>query len=349
MSFLPFLRKKGVGIDIGNFSIKIVELKESREGKILENFGLIPASAILKGGGFRTFERDTVLISADEVEKALKILSKESGIKLEKVCFSLPDFVSFFSSFEIPKLKKEEIPLVVKTEARKYLPIGISEVDFTWKIVSSFDVSYKVILIAFPKEVTHQYKLIAQNLKIKEFTFEPEMISLSRVFGEEGAVAIVDFGAKSICCSIVEDKNLKFNFSIDFGGNLLNDKISKNFGIRLEDAEELKKEYGIKDPENPLTKVLLPYFQKVWQDCEKIFDEFQRREKKDIKKIILCGGGAVMPGLLEFFQKHSKIEVTIGNPFLKILTPHHFLDKIEIEDAVLFSVAIGSALKIFEK
>ncbi len=348
MSFPFFGRKRGVGVDIGTFSIKIAQLKQSREGPVLENFGAIPASAISKAD-FRTFERDTLLISIDEVEKALKILSEEAGIKLENVCFSLPDFISFFSTFEIPKLKKEEIPLVVKTEARKYLPIGITEVDFTWKIVEASDTNYKVVLIALPKEVSNQYKLIAQNLKIKKFTFEPEMISLSRVFGEEGIVAILDFGAKSICCSIVENKNLKFNFSIDLGGNLLNDKISKNFGIALEDAEELKKEYGIKDPQSPLTKVLFPYLQKVWQDCEKIFDEFQRKEKKDINKIILCGGGAVMPGLLNFFQQYSKIEVVIGNPFLKILTPHHFLDKIELEDAVLFSVAIGSALKVFEK
>jgi type IV pilus assembly protein PilM len=348
MKFLLFGKKRGVGVDIGTFSIKIAQVKKSKEGFVLENFGVIPATVLSKSG-FRTFERDTLLISTDEVEKALRILSEETGIKLENVCFSLPDFVSFFSSFEIPKIKREEIPLVVKTEARKYLPIGITEVDFTWKIVGASDTSCKIILIAFPKEVTHQYELIAQNLKIKEFTLEPEMVSLSRIFGEEGVVAILDFGAKSICCSIVEDKNLKFHFSIDFGGNILAEKISKNFGIGMEDAEEIKKEYGIKDPENPLTKVLLPYLQKVYQDCETIFDEFQRREKKDIKKIILCGGGAVMPGLLEFFQKSFKIEVVIGNPFLKILTPHHFLDKIELEDAVLFSVSIGSALKVFEK
>jgi type IV pilus assembly protein PilM len=348
MRFSFFGQKRGVGIDIGTFSIKIAQVKKSKEGFVLENFGAIPASALSKSG-FRTFERDTFLISVDEVEKALRILAQETGIKLENVCFSLPDFVSFFSSFEIPKLKREEIPLVVKTEARKYLPIGITEVDFTWKIVGASDTNYKIILIAFPKEVTHQYKLIAQNLKIKEFTLEPEMVSLSRVFGEEGVVAILDFGTKSICCSIVEDKNLKFNFSIDFGGNILTEKISKNFGIGMEDAEEIKKEYGIKDPESPSTKVLLPYLQKVYQDCVKIFDEFQRREKKDIKKIVLCGGGAGMPGLLEFFQKSFKIEVVIGNPFLKILTPQHFLDKIELEDAVLFPVAIGSALKVFEK
>jgi len=348
MDFLLFGKKRGVGIDIGTFSIKIVQVKQSREGWVLENFGAIPATALSKSG-FRTFERDTLLISTEEVEKALRVLSEESGIKLENVCFSLPDFVSFFSTFEIPKLKKEEIPLVVKTEARKYLPIGITEVDFIWKIVGVSDSNYKVILIALPKEVTHQYKLIVQNLKIKEFVFEPEMISLSRVFGEEGVVAILDFGAKSICCSVVENKNLKFNFSIDFGGNLLNDKISKNFGIGIEDAEEIKKEYGIKDPQSPLTKILLPYLEKAWQDCEKIFDEFQKKEKKDIKKIILCGGGAVMPGLLEFFQKSFKIEVVTGNPFLKVLTPHHFLDKIDIEDAVLFSVATGAALKTFEK
>jgi type IV pilus assembly protein PilM len=348
MRFSFFEKNRGVGIDIGTFSIKIAQIKKSKEGFVLENFGLIPALALSKSG-FRTFERDTFLISVDEVEKALRILSEETGIKLENVCFSLPDFVSFFSSFEIPKIKKEEIPLVVKTEARRHLPVGITEVDFTWKIIGDSDTGYKVILIALPKEVTHQYKLIAQNLKIKEFTLEPEMISLSRIFGEEGVVAILDFGAKSICCSIVEDKNLKFNFSIDFGGNILNNKISKNFGIGIEDAEEIKKEYGVKEPENPLTKVLLPYLQKVYQDCEKIFDEFQRREKKDIKKIILCGGGVAMPGLLQFFQKSFKIEVVAGNPFLKILTPHHFLDKIELEDAVLFSVAIGSALKVFEK
>jgi Tfp pilus assembly PilM family ATPase len=89
----------------------------------------------------------------------------------------------------------------------------------------------------------------------------------------------------------------------------------------------------------------------------KTFKHFIQEEGMAIDKIILVGGSAVMPGLKEYLSEgfnkskengNIKMEVEIGNPFKNLTYPQE-LSEILQEIGPNYAIAIGSALKKFEK
>jgi type IV pilus assembly protein PilM len=173
MKFPSLFPKSSVGIDIGTSEIKVVQLS-SFAGRIkLENYGQISSKALYQKP-FRTFEKSTLLLSTQEIVKAIKAIFEEAKIKTKIAYFSIPDFASFFTIFELPPMTKEEIPFAVEAEARRHIPLPISEVVWDWQIVGRKPFLKKekflILLVSVPREVVNQYSAIATSLGIESFT-----------------------------------------------------------------------------------------------------------------------------------------------------------------------------------
>lgn len=345
-----FFSKTGVGIDIGTSAIKIVELAGTEKKIRLENLGQIPTRALFRGV-FRKLEKNSLFLSVDEITSALKALLEEMDLKLTKVFFSIPDFATFFTTLELPPMSKTELPSVVRTEAKKYIPVSISEVALDWQVIMSDSATRKtkVLLVAVPQDVVQKYRMIASNLNLKSFGLEAEVFSLARVFGEEGKIlAIFDLGYQTTSCSIIEGKTVRYARTIDIGSEAMTVKISKELGIGPEEAEELKKEFGIEEKAKPIKELLVPFIEEVCEEGRNFFSSFEQKEKKNIQKIVLTGGAGDLPGLLQYFKNFFKKEVVIGDPFARIIFPLPINDYLK-EMGPSFSIGVGLALRVFEK
>src|SRR3989344_2859504 len=107
-----------LGIDVGTSFVKIVELSQRGKRIKLDNYGEMEASSLYEKS-FRTFEKSTLSVSNSDVVKAVKGILKEAKIKTAEGYFSIPDFSTFFTSFHLPAMPKEELPKAVEFEARK--------------------------------------------------------------------------------------------------------------------------------------------------------------------------------------------------------------------------------------
>jgi type IV pilus assembly protein PilM len=353
------LPKKFLGIDIGTSAIKVVELS-SFAGRIkLENYGQISA-AVLYQKPFRTFEKTTLLLSSDDISRALKAIFEEAKIKTKKAIFSIPDFSSFFTSFELPPMTKEELPQAVQAEARRYVPMPLAEVVIDWqliggKLVDKDRTKLKVLLVAVPNEIINQYQQIALNLNLEIISLEAEVFSLVRSLIEEEekrVVGIIDTGARTTTCSIIEKRVLKISHSFDISGDDLTERIAKGFGIDYELAEDLKRKYGLisvppSSKEKDVREILIPLVDLICRESEKTFRDFYLKEGKEVEKIFLAGGTAFLPGLLEYFKDYFKKEVEIANPFKRIFYPP-ILEKTLREMGPAYAIAVGLALRGFK-
>jgi type IV pilus assembly protein PilM len=348
-SILP---KRFLGIDVGSSAIKIVELS-SFAGRIkLSNFGDLPAKSVFKEP-FRTFKKNALYLSVDDIAKAIKAILKEAKINTRKAFFSIPDFATFFTTFDLPPMTPQELPSAVKIEARKHIPVPLSEVIFDWRVLDKKhlkkDKKLTILLAAVPHEVINQYQKIAQRSELRLISLEAEIFSLVRVFGEEDKIiSIVDIGARTTTCNIIENKILKRSFSLDIGGDLLSERIGKSLEIGSEEGEKLKKEFGIQQEGEKVREILIPLINTIIFEITKIFQNYELKEGKKIQKVIFTGGEANLPGLLEYSKIQLEREVEIGDPFRRILYPA-VLDEILKEIGPAFSIAVGLALKGFEK
>jgi len=362
MFLTPFkiIPKKFLGIDIGTSSIKIVELSRWGERRKLENYGEIEISALYKKP-FRTFEKSTLLLSNQNISRVIKAIIEEAKIKTRQVIFSIPDFSSFFTNFDLPPMTKEELSQAVVYEARRHVPMPLGEVTLDWQVIGGQisnreKTEVKILLVAVPNEVINQYQEISEISGLELFALEAEVFGLLRSLvreEEKKPIALVDIGAQTTTCSVIDNKILKTSHSFDLSGNELTEVVSKSLGIDYKRAENLKKKYGILADQRPdiekegVREILLPLIDIILREIEKVSKNFYLTERKEIQKVILAGSSALIPGLKEYFQTSLKKEIEVANPFSNIFYPP-ILEKTLKETGPSFAIAVGMALRGLE-
>jgi type IV pilus assembly protein PilM len=350
---LPFsgvIKKAVVGIDIGVSLIKVVELSRKR-GKIeLNNYGHISASSVYQKP-FQSFEEGSFLVSSPDVSKIIKSILKESGIKIKEAVFTIPDFSTFSTSFDIPQMMEDEMKSAIEFEARRHIPIPVSEVSLDYFVTDGepgkTGPGMKVLLIAVPNEIIEQYRSIAEASNLELKFLEAEAFSLTRALAKDyqDPICLVDIGAQSTTINIAEKSRLKLSFSSDIAGNNFTHAITKAMSTSFRKAEFLKKKHGINSEE--IKESLLPLINLIIIEIEKILKDCYVSEKKEVNKIILSGGSANLPGLKEYLSSHFDKKIEIANPFFNFSYPNVLEEELR-RIGPSYSVSVGAALRNLE-
>lgn len=349
------LSKSFLGIDIGSSAIKIVELS-TFAGKIrLENYAELPTQNFQQRQ-FKSPEKSIVFLPSEDIAEAIKMILAEAKIKTKDCVISIPDFLTFFTIFDLPRMTKEELPQAVKMEARKYVPLPLKEVTLDWHLSGEVGdrKGLRILLVAVPNEIIFKYQQIAILANLKLFLLEAEIFGLIRALTkkeEEKLIGLIDMGAKSTTCSIVEKRNLKIYHSLNISGSTLTEKIARELGIEWDLAEKLKRNYGLSNPplswtpemKEAFKKILTPTIEPILKEISEIFKNFYLKEGKEVDKIILAGGIGLMPGVLELFQNYFKKEVELANPFSNISYPALLKETLK-KIGPSFAIAVGMAL-----
>lgn len=360
MAWFPFKFKKSpksfLGIDIGTSSIRVVELGKKSSKRQLENYGEIATSPIQKT--ILTTNRGSFYLSNQEVASAISAVLKEAGIETKEVNFPIPDFFSFFTSFDLPQMSEKELEQAVKYEARGYIPLPLSEVTLDWQVVDKAGFQdktspLKILVVAIPNEIINQYQQISFLAKLELRSLEAEVFALQRSLSQssEKPAAVVDVGARSTTCNIFEKETLKTSHSFNVSGNELTEILSRSLKIDYQEAEKLKKEHGLLgfgQEGKDVKEILSPLIESILAETKKTFQAFLVQEGKNVQELFLAGGSALMPGLKDYFAKElGQVKVEILNPFADISYPVLLTDTLK-EMGPAWVIAVGSALRGLE-
>jgi len=335
--------KRFLGIDIGTHSIKIVELSQAGNRRKLNNYGEM-TTAVLYERPFRSFEKNSFVIANSEVDKAIKAIIQEAGMKSRKAYFAIPDFSSFFTTLNLPPMTKEEIPRAIQYQARQHIPVPLSEVVLDWQIIKEG----KVLLVAIPKEVLQQYQQIASDAQLELVAMEAEVFSLARalVGQEKIPLILVDIGARSTTISVVDSGILRASHSFDIAGGDFTDAISRGLNIDYKEAEALKQKEGLLSEKGQ--KIFLPLVDAFMEELRKVAQDYFLKEKRNIQKIIIAGSSARFPGLREYFSENLTKTVEIANPFIDLYYPP-ILEMTLRKMGPSYAIAVGAALSGLSK
>lgn len=345
--FLKLFSKKCLGIDIGAFSIKIVELSAFGKKKTLENY----LQFKLKNSKLKMFDKESLSLLSEEAADTLTAVLKKGEIKEKKAAFSLPDFSIFSTSFSLPPMTREEVPQAVEFEARHYIPLPLSEVNFDWQIVEKKElppeVEFKILLMAIPNKVLWNYQKMINLAALESKGLSAEVFALIRSSIPENLtekiVCLIDIGWQSTTINIIERKILKESYSFDISSNSFTEKISTELKIELKEAERLKLEYGL-DPQNKkVSKVMLAEINSLALEIDRICQNFSQTGNKKVDGIILTGATANLFGLKEYLEAKLKKVIYIADPFGKISFPSLLQSRLK-ELGPSFGVAVGMAL-----
>jgi len=348
-----FFPKKIVGIDVGTASIKVVEISKWGQGKILENYGEIKSASLYKEP-FRNTEKGSYLLSNYFVSRAVKAILDEARIKTKAVMFSIPDFATFCTSFELPPMDANEIKDAVYFNASQYIPLPVTETTLDWKLIGGIPgdgrSSLKIFLVAIPNRTIKDYQEVARLAGLELYAVEAEAMALVRALVKENknCVCIIDIGVQSTTINIVDKRVLKKSYSFDFAGNQLAYSISSALGLGHEQAEELKNKEGLTSVKEEISKTLYLLIDPLVVEVKKILSFYYQQEGQEVTAVYLTGGTSGLPGLKEYFAEVLKVKVEIPNCFSELLYPP-ILGKTLENMAPSFSVAAGVAMSEFGK
>ena len=333
-----------LGVDIGGYSVKVVQLRKEKERAVLETYGELKTGGYLKrtsGAAGSNFLR---FLEADVTE-----ILKESNVTTHQAVFSIPPISSFITVVDFPRLSPGEIQTAIPYEAKKYIPIPLSEVLLDWEVIDEGDKErVKILLVAVPKEVISKYKRIAQLSKLELRALEIENFSLVRslVGPSRNVVAIINFGAYTTTVCVVDQGTLRLNHNIERGFHEITRTMVKALNISEERAEEFKKTVGLseKPEEKEGVDVILGSLDALMRETERIVNVYNRANMRKVEQVILTGGGTNLFGLVDYAAKTFGLETIRANPFARLVYPA-FLQPILHEIGPSFSTAVGLALR----
>ena len=129
--FLPKKEGSVLGVDIGSSSLKVVQLRKEKGQAVLETYGELALGPY--GGG--DIGQATNL-SAEQLAEPLKDLLREAKVTTKSCGVSIPFARSLLTLVDLPyRSDAKEQKTVIELEARKYIPVPISEVQLDWFVV----------------------------------------------------------------------------------------------------------------------------------------------------------------------------------------------------------------------
>jgi len=356
MIFINKKTRSSLGIDIGTKVIRAVEISENKGKLTLENYGEVNLDVACKEF-FRSFDKKNLNPAVNNISVAIAAIIAETGIKTKKVVFSLPDFATFSTTFELPPMPKKDMVNAIGFEARKYIPLPLSELVLDWQLMNkeSLKENNKVLVMAVPNIIVEQYKTIATNSGLELVALEAEAMALKRAVVGAGdpTTCLLEIGFQSTNVNIVDEGFMKMSSSFDMAGKDLTYSLSETLNISAGEAEELKKNQGLLDSEEKISHILIPILSVISEKAKSVIRDFEIKENKKVTRVILAGGTSMMKGIREYFEKSlnqsgtSDLKVEIAKPFKNIAYPT-VLEKKMDEINSTYAIALGEALRKFE-
>lgn len=343
-----FFSKKIIGIDIGVGSVKIVEISKSGKKKNLLNYGELRTEFIKD-----TIRENPSRFSNDSIAAAIRAILSETGIKTKEAVFSIPDFSTFFTSFDIPQMPHDEIPGAVHYNASQFITLPISEVTLDWQVMKKNpddrNSPIRVLLIAIPNKLIQDYQMIARLAGLDLYAMEAEAFGITRALckDDKKIICLIDIGAETSTINIAEGAYLRRSYSFNFSSNQITNSLSSLLQIDKDKAEELKIKEGLLSQDKNIINSISALVDPLISEINIVIDDFMQKENQIVQEVYLTGGAANMPGLKKYFADKLSKGVVIGNCFLDIAYPMA-LEKNILEISSSFSGATGVALFKFE-
>ncbi len=347
-----------VGVDIGTSSIKLVQLKKKGGKAVLETY------STLSLGPYAQTDVGTVTnLPAETLQKAIADALKEGSISTTDAAFSIPASASLIFLLDLPAaITEAQLPEIVPTEARKFIPVPVSEVTLDYWVIPHRQESFyeeqkvgepqpersEVLAAAIHNETLAKYRDIASKSGLSADVFEIEVFSSIRsTFSHElSAVLLMDVGASKTKLAIVEYGIVKSFHIVNKGSVDATNAIMRSLSVPFPKAEELKRSAGLigNGADRAASDAARLTVETVFSETQTVIAAFERKYEKPISKIILTGAGSLMPGLRERAAEVFRTEVAHGNPFEKAEVPE-FVQKVLSETGPEFAVALGLALR----
>ncbi len=346
-----FRKKKGtVGIDIGSSSVKLVELKETKKGYQLKNFGVAPLSseAIVDGA----------IMDSGAIADAIRSLITNLKVKVKDVVTSVSGHSVIIKKINLPIMTDDELAESIQWEAEQFIPFDINDVNIDFQIMSGSaseeQGQMEVLLVAVKKDMINDYITLFNQVNLNPVVVDVDSFSIENMFEvnyqieEDEVIALVNIGASIMNINILKGGVSAFTRDISMGGNQFTEEIQKHFSVSYEDAEMLKVGGDIPGIKKQEVEIIMKNVAEgVANEIQRSLNFFSATSATDqITNVYVCGGSSKVKGFIDVLEDKVGVPIEFLNPFNNILVNERYFDPDYIKEiAPLAAVGVGLALR----
>jgi type IV pilus assembly protein PilM len=296
-----------IGLDIGSSSIRAVEVRRSKDDYSLINFGQIPLAPGTVAAG--------VVQDPGAVTAALKQLWAASRFGSKRVSIGVTNPQLVVREMSVANLPASQMKQALPFQVKEQLPLAVEKslLDFYPLEPPGESPTIRGLLIAMPKDAVIDLVHAVEKAGLYVAGVDLASFALLRAASRLDAQveAIVDIGANITSVVVHADGEPIFVRTLPRGGAEVTESIATRLGLSPSEAEVLKCRHGLHGDGSPDTvAALTDAVRPLANELRSSFTYLASGERqKQVTRISLCGGSALMPGLAEHLQEQLGVPV----------------------------------------
>lgn len=363
-----------LGIDIGSSHSKIVEILLDGDKYILSKFALFPTIDILKD-----FTNAPSSAQKNSIDYLRGIIA-DAGFKSTKAYIALPEFRILTKVLELPHIEGDKnIRQAIEFEAAEHLPVNLSEMTIKFNVIQSSDKNnqdsklkqllgkdivnksdhkgtMEVLLVAAPTLLVENLVLAFNKVGLEIVAMEPTSIATSRVVADNTDIptVLMEFGHEYVDFVLLADQHVKFVRSIKLGVFTFIRTLSQEMGLSQSQAENYLFTYGLNQTQldGKIRHVIEPAMGVFIQELDRFIKYVESRvifadspDTNKVKRLVLAGGGALIPNFIIYLIEKVGLEVDYADPWEKVdISQVQEISMLKILGP-LFTTSVGIVLK----
>lgn len=185
---------KVVGIDIGNYRIKISYIVK---GELKDVFVETLPDNIVKDGMVQYW---------DAMADFLKETFQRHGIHCRNVIFTLPSSGVYMRVVDLPRMTVKQLQLNLPFEFHDYISEPTEKYFYDYAVIEEGEKTMKLLAVACSRELIDRYRTLAKRAKLNAVGLVPDVLGFQRVLRRYNALfrvpdtkdyAILDMGDRS--------------------------------------------------------------------------------------------------------------------------------------------------------
>lgn len=338
-----------VGVDIGSSSVKAVELQG--KGSDLQLLNL----------GFETLQADSVvdgqIMELNAVSNAISSIFNEHKIKTTRVAAGVNGHSVIVKNIVLPQMTEEELQESFAWHAEEHIPFDISDVNLDYHVMNRSNDAIHVLLAACKRDKVANLKQAIQLAGKQPSVVDVDAFALQNCYElnydpQPGhVVALLNIGASTTNINILNGVRSVFTRDATFGGNQYTSLLQKEMGLTFDQAEAVKR--GMPLPAGIEQRDIAPILDTVSDilalEIQKTVDFYRATVEEGesaVERILVCGGGSKLKGLVDFLSRRFEVPVEMFDPFRKIKVDSRGFDPEYMREIVPeMAIAVGLALR----
>jgi len=323
-----------LGIDIGTSSIKLVELEPGPGRARLVRAATVP----LDGGG------GGAELGDERIRAALRGALAEARMRPTTVACAVSTGAAAVREISLPHTDAEEVQRMVRFEAERFIPFPPDQMTMDHhQLPGDVTDAARVLVVATRTEAANRMLGLLGGLGLPHPRIGVTAVaSFNALTTEESptasdSCAIVDIGANATDVTIADRGSLATARSTAVGGDELTRAYQEDLSIDYAEADAQKRMRGVSGvPVGPMRvggadvslgaqagesssggdrPRVAAWLGRIAGEIRHSIESFQRSSEQRVTRVLLCGGGALAPGLPEALQAALGVETALADPW----------------------------------